>query len=163
MTCMRARGFSQTYVCHVCLCVCSHSVSSSRAQPNARVCVQMQNPNVPGTAIFIDSFHRPARGAATYILTHCHNDHMAGLHANWKSGLLHCTEVSARLLTYRWPRGTISKVLRVHDFEEAFGVDDPAHPGQQVTCTFVDASHCPGAAVVVLEGALLRLLPLRLH
>ena len=110
----------------------------------------MQQPNVPGTAIFVDVFHRPARGGGVYVLTHAHSDHMQGLCHNWRAGLLFCTPTTAQLLTSKFD--DISAVLRIHCLEGPFAIEDPGNPRLQITCTFVDADHCPGAAMLVLEG-----------
>ena len=109
----------------------------------------MQQPNVPGAAIFVDVFHRPARGGGVYVLTHAHSDHMHGLCHNWRAGLLHCTPTTAQLLTSKFD---ISAVLRIHCLEAPFAIEDPGNPRLQITGTFVDADRCPGAAMLVLEG-----------
>ena len=43
-------------------------------------------------------------------------------------------------------------VIKAHALEEPFLIDDPKHPRAQITATFVDAFHCPGSVMVLLEG-----------
>ena len=109
----------------------------------------LQHGHIPGTSIFVDVFPLPLRGGGVYVLTHAHSDHMAGLDRGWRNGLLHCTKDTAQLLTFRFG---ISSILRIHSLEEPFAIEDPGNPTLQITGTFVDANHCPGAAMLVLEG-----------
>ena len=109
----------------------------------------MQHGNIPGTSIFVDVFPQPLRGGGVYVLTHAHSDHMAGLRKGWKIGFIHCTKGTAQLLTFRFG---ISSILRIHCLEVPFAIEDPSNPKRHITGTFVDANHCPGAAMLVLEG-----------
>jgi hypothetical protein len=107
---------------------------------------------VPGTAIFIDDFHG-CRGlpGAIFLLTHCHSDHMSGLNGpSWRRGFLHCSHVSAALLALR--KKCSSSVVRAHDLDVPFQLEDPLHPRWSLTATFVSANHCPGAVMIIIEG-----------
>ena len=95
--------------------------------------------------IFIDHFSKP-HGA--YILSHFHSDHMHGLRAGWRLGFIHCSEVTARLLRARFT----GLAIRPHALEEPFVVEDPTNPRREVFATFVEANHCPGSVIVVVEG-----------
>ena len=100
---------------------------------------------LPRSMIFIDHFSKP-HGA--YILSHFHSDHMHGLRAGWRFGFIHCSEVTARLLRARFT----GLAIRSHALEEPFCVEDPTNPGREVFATFVEANHCPGSVIVVVEG-----------
>ena len=100
---------------------------------------------LPRSMIFIDHFSKP-HGA--YILSHFHSDHMHGLRAGWRLGFIHCSEVTARLLRARFT----GLAIRPHALEEPFVVEDPTNPRREVFATFVEANHCPGSVIVVVEG-----------
>lgn len=101
---------------------------------------------LPGSMIFIDHF-AIARGA--YILSHFHSDHLRGLHVGWRYGFIHCSKVTARFL---WARFGVTLPVRPHVLEEPFSVEDPTHAGRQVFATFIEANHCPGSVIVVVDG-----------
>jgi glyoxylase-like metal-dependent hydrolase (beta-lactamase superfamily II) len=106
---------------------------------------------VRGTGIFVDYFGDSSKShvGAVYFLTHFHADHMVGLSTGWARGPLYCSAATARLLL------EVRKVNRRFVHQRAmdcpFQVDDPVTQ-TQVTVTFVDAGHCPGSVVIVLEG-----------
>mmetsp|Transcript_95311 Transcript_95311/g.168838 ORF Transcript_95311/g.168838 Transcript_95311/m.168838 type:complete len:695 (+) Transcript_95311:75-2159(+) len=105
---------------------------------------------LPGTSLFVDWFHSAAgRGTAEYFLTHFHADHMEGLTQGWALGALHCSRITARLLAE--VRRVNQRFLHVHPLDEPFEVTDPLSKSR-LTVTFVDAGHCPGSIMVVLEG-----------
>lgn len=101
---------------------------------------------MPRTGIYVDCF---VQHGGVYVLTHAHVDHMRGLCVGWRHGFLHCTCITAKYLTLR---GVSPRLLRIHELEKPFTVDDPQNPRHSVTGTFVDASHCAGAVIVVFEG-----------
>ena len=107
---------------------------------------------VPGTAIFIDDFHGSVGiPGGNFLLTHCHSDHMNGLNGpSWRLGLLHCSHVSAALLALR--NKCSRAVVRAHDLDVPFHLEDPMHPRWSLTATFVSANHCPGAVMIIIEG-----------
>lgn len=87
-----------------------------------------------------------------FFLTHFHGDHMQGLHAKWRMGLLHCSEVTAQLL--RWKFGVnspLSRVVRPHRLHDPFDVFDRCSK-LHITVTFIDANHCPGSVMIAFEG-----------
>ena len=122
----------------VCVCVCMFLCVRNILSP--------MEPPVPHTRIFVDCF---VQHGGVYVLTHAHVDHMRGLCVGWRHGFLHCSRITAELLTLT---GVSPRVLRVHDLGEQFAVEDPQNPQHVVMGTFVDAGHCPGAVIVVFEG-----------
>lgn len=105
---------------------------------------------LPGTSLFVDWFHSAAgHGTAEYFLTHFHADHMEGLTQGWALGALHCSAITARLLVE--VRRVNRRTLHVHPLDEPFEVTDPLSKCK-LTVTFVDAGHCPGSVMLVLEG-----------
>lgn len=80
--------------------------------------------------------------ADTYILTHCHADHMTGL-KTWHGSSLYCSQMTAKILAKRG-LGSISKPTN-----QVFDIID--RTSKIVRITFIDANHCPGAVMVVIE------------
>ena len=104
-----------------------------------------------GTAIFVDTF-QPVRGlpGGVFFLTHAHTDHMTGLHRLWRAGKLHCSRMTADFLVAK--RMCVPDIIRAHDLDTRFDVEDPLHPRQGLTGIFVDASHCAGSVMLIVEG-----------
>ena len=104
---------------------------------------------VPGTAFCVDNFATNYQRPAVFFLTHCHADHMGGLDPYWR-GQLHTSVTSALYLRRKF--GTAFRAFTVtHELDVPFDVLDPAS-NRFVTCTFVDAAHCPGAVMIIFEN-----------
>ena len=99
-----------------------------------------------------DDFHGcPELPSGIFLLTHCHSDHMAKLNGpNWWRGFLHCSHASAALLALR--NSCSRAVVRAHDLDAPFQLEDPLHPQWSLTATFVSMNHCPGAVMIIIEG-----------
>ncbi|KAL4402088.1 DNA cross-link repair protein Pso2/Snm1 [Malassezia pachydermatis] len=100
-----------------------------------------------GMPISVDAFRYGAiPGCTAYILTHFHSDHYGGLTSKWVHGPIYCTQITARL---------VEKHLHVdpqwlHPLPWDKSVLLPDTGGVHVTC--IPANHCPGAAMIVVEG-----------
>ena len=104
---------------------------------------------LPDSNIYVDWFS--PRGRGTFILTHCHTDHLRGLSGrHWRSGFIHCSHISAALLVHR--RLCSPGCIRQHALEEPFTIEDPLHPRRELTGYFAEAGHCPGSVMLVVEG-----------
>ena len=104
---------------------------------------------VPGTGIYIDICSSGVPGV--FLLTHCHRDHMAGLRdPSWRHGLLHCSHESAALLAHR--SCCAGSVVRPHDLDVPWVLEDPLHPQRSLSATFLSANHCVGAVMIVIQG-----------
>ena len=106
---------------------------------------------VPSTSLFVDHFQLSdstsrLHPGAVFFLTHCHSDHMTGLSPYWKLGELHTSTGTAPFLHRKFGR----LPLKTHPVDEPFGVWDPKSR-MTLTCTFVDACHCPGSVMIVFE------------
>ncbi|EIE25374.1 DRMBL-domain-containing protein [Coccomyxa subellipsoidea C-169] len=99
---------------------------------------------MPGLPFLVDRFGKGTEKAAckSWFLTHFHSDHYKGLTSKFKAGVIYCTLITAKLVHQRlkvpWER------LRVVQLNAAQLVEG-------VRVTFVDANHCPGAAMIVFE------------
>ena len=98
---------------------------------DAAMALQRGN-TIPSTSIFVDVFHLPLRGGGVYVLTHAHSDHMARLRSGWIICLIHRTQPTAHLLTFRFG---ISAILRIHCLEMPFVIEDPANPSRDIKTT----------------------------
>ena len=77
-----------------------------------------------------------------YFLTHYHSDHYGGLSRVWSHGLIYCTSTTANLIC-NVLNVDVKKVRRVN-VGDAITIK-----GARVT--FMDANHCPGAAILLFQ------------
>jgi len=97
---------------------------------------------LPETEIFIDFFRKPPQEDRHYILSHFHGDHYSGIKPQWNQRV-HCTPITADLLKHII--GLASEFLVPHK------LDVPFKLGETVI-TFIDANHCPGAAMILYQN-----------
>jgi DNA cross-link repair 1B protein len=103
----------------------------------------------PALPILVDDF-RHASGVSSYFLTHLHADHTRGISKNWNNGIIYCSEVTMRLFKHKFKEMSISsRVLRSLELGVPHAVQ--LSHSMPATVTLVDANHCPGAVMVVLE------------
>jgi DNA cross-link repair 1A protein len=77
-----------------------------------------------------------------YFLTHYHGDHYGGLHEKWAEGRIYCSEISARL------------VINIMKVDPSLVTSIPMGGRVRIpggTVIFLDANHCPGAAMLLFE------------
>ena len=126
----------------------SSSTSSEKKTKKKRVSkyAAMEVPKfkiIPNTTILVDGFQYKRKEYTHYILTHGHSDHYVGLTKGFSLGPVYCTRPTANLISSLI--GTSSDVL----------VPVPLHTlvwiQPHVSISFVDANHCPGAAVVLID------------
>ncbi|KAH3661617.1 hypothetical protein OGAPHI_006466 [Ogataea philodendri] len=85
-------------------------------------------------------------GISTYLLTHFHSDHYGGLTKNWDNGkTIIVTPITYNLLVFKFKIDP-SLLLPV-DYNQTITV-----PHTQIKVTCLDANHCPGSGIFVLES-----------
>ena len=100
---------------------------------------------------FVDTFHRvTGLPGGVFFLTHAHTDHMSGLGRSWRVGKLHCSRMTSAFLIAK--QMCVPDMIRAHDLDTEFDVEDPLHARRRLTGVFVDACHCPGSVIIVLKG-----------
>jgi Cft2 family RNA processing exonuclease len=103
----------------------------------------------PSLPILVDDF-RHASGVSTYFLTHLHADHTRGISKNWNKGVIYCSEAAMRLFNHKFRDMFISSgVLQSLELNVPHTV--LLSNSMPATVTLVDANHCPGAVMVILE------------
>lgn len=97
-----------------------------------------------GPPISIDNFEQPAD---IYFLTHFHRDHMMGLTPGWDRAPVLCSPITAALLAEmeNVPR---DKLLVI----EPGQTSRMTVAGRDMTVTALEANHCPGALLFVIES-----------
>ena len=103
----------------------------------------------PSLPILVDDF-KHASGVSSYFLTHLHADHTRGLCKNWNNGFIYCSEVTMRLFNHKFKDLCISSRL-LHSLELGVPHALQLSNSMPATVTFVDANHCPGAVMLVIE------------
>ncbi|KAK9812991.1 hypothetical protein WJX72_006870 [[Myrmecia] bisecta] len=100
---------------------------------------------VPGTNFVVDKFGRKTQDSIkckSWFLTHFHSDHYQGLNSRYKAGLVFCTPITARLVQQRLK--TPADRIRIVPLNTPLMVEG-------VRVTFLEANHCPGAAMILFE------------
>ncbi|OQR82672.1 DNA cross-link repair protein [Achlya hypogyna] len=100
---------------------------------------------IKGTSIIVDGFsYASSTLSTTYVLSHFHSDHYGGLSRNFSAGIIYCTPTTARLV--QLCLGVDKKYLHPLPLHQPLTL--PAHKAQM---TFIDANHCPGAALILFQ------------
>lgn len=96
------------------------------------------------TRLAVDSFmHGQVEGIEKYFLTHFHADHYGGLRKSWQHGPIYCTPITAALCKMKL--GVLDEWLVPVPINSPFCVDG-------VEVVFLDANHCPGAAIILFTS-----------
>ncbi len=103
----------------------------------------------PALPILVDDF-RHENGISSYFLTHLHADHTRGLCKNWNNGIIYCSEITLRLFNHKFKDMCVSSRL-LQALELGVPHDVQLSNSIPATVTLVDANHCPGAVMVVIE------------
>lgn len=120
------------------------TVTKAQAPPPQKEFTNPEWISIPGTSFVVDGFGRKADGiiCKNWFLTHFHADHYGGLTKAFKRGKIHCTEITANLCKLKL--GISEEKLQVVELNQPFLVE-----GVQVT--FLNANHCPGAAMILFR------------
>lgn len=112
----------------------------------------------PGTNIVLDTFCQGTSTSHHYVISHCHFDHLKGIHgiletSNSSPFTIHCTSTTADLLRARVPklRNSTQILIKAHALNETFILEDKAS-SSTFSVTLLDANHCPGAAMVFIAS-----------
>jgi ribonuclease BN (tRNA processing enzyme) len=89
----------------------------------------------------VDGFKFAGSHCTHYFLSHFHSDHYTGLSDTFHHGLIHCSQITARLLP---TLGVYPQYIAAHDFDSPFVLED-------VQLTLTEANHCPGAALILFQ------------
>jgi len=76
------------------------------------------------------------------FLSHFHGDHYSGLSDQWDGGVVHCTKITADLLTQ--VMGVAPHLVKSYPFNEEIEF-------QGFSITFLDANHAPGSALLLVR------------
>ncbi|CAN8266381.1 unnamed protein product [Cochlearia groenlandica] len=95
---------------------------------------------LPGTPFTVDAFrYGCVQGCSAYFLTHFHSDHYIGLTKAWSHGPIYCSSLTSRLL--RLSLSVNPSFIHPLEIDVEYTID-------RVKVTFIEANHCPGAALI---------------
>lgn len=116
--------------------------------------------------ISVDHFSGENLKSSVFFLSHCHRDHMHGLHSDSFCELLiskcakfYCHELSKLLLSSEFQYGKLLEYIDTKEYNETFTVtaicDDDQQgkmlPAFSASVTFLDAQHIPGSVMILFE------------
>ncbi|KAH9890292.1 beta-lactamase-like protein [Xylariomycetidae sp. FL2044] len=118
--------------------------------------------------IRIDHFRSLHGPALAYFLSHVHSDHLTGLET-FKSPFIYCSPATREILLRleKWPvRVNLAKGLLENPHQQTYKalkkilkpipLDTPTtlelSPGHDIQVTLLDANHCVGAVMFLIEG-----------
>ena len=112
---------------------------------------------LPNTPIAVD-FWKPRQcpHVRLYFLTHMHADHTAGLTSSWNYHKIYCSEVTKKLAKVKL--GINPEFLVALPLDQSVTIPLDERGTEFVTVTLLDANHCPGAVMLLLEGYFGRIL-----
>ena len=104
-------------------------------------------------------YWQPSSDVKAHFCTHAHADHVVGLgRRGWRPGTvggkIYATKITRELLVARMP--TLSRYVTALECGETHAIR--LTPSTTITVTVIDAGHCPGSAMFLIEGACGRVL-----
>ncbi|XP_060589613.1 uncharacterized protein LOC132744840 isoform X1 [Ruditapes philippinarum] len=105
---------------------------------------------IPHTPIAVDFWKiRECPHARIFFLTHLHGDHITGLTSSW-SYPIYCSEITGKLLVQRY--GIKEDLIHTMQTESAEIIYLDNEQKEQMTVTAIEANHCPGAVMFLMQG-----------
>lgn len=98
--------------------------------------------SVPGTKFTVDWHCTTFPEYIHSFLSHAHEDHLSGIRSFRPPRILHCTEITAKMLIIKVPQ--IKPCIQICQSNSSFIVED-------VTVHVLDANHTPGSAMFIFE------------
>ncbi|KAL4226272.1 Metabotropic glutamate receptor 4 [Mactra antiquata] len=105
---------------------------------------------IPNTPIAVDFWKiRECPQARIFFLTHLHGDHVTGLTSSWRYPI-YCSEITKQLLIHNFEIDkSLINILEIDVTKKIYL--DRVH-NEQMSVTAIDANHCPGAIMILMEG-----------
>ena len=104
---------------------------------------ELKRLRAPLSAFIVDGFNFRTPSVRHYLLTHAHSDHTCGLSSPFELGVIYCSALTGRFLCARLGK-CLSEVMVTIEVGESIHVDG-------VRITALDAGHCPGSLMFLLE------------
>jgi DNA cross-link repair 1B protein len=104
---------------------------------------------ISNTPIIVDEFQY-VPGVYIYLLSHLHSDHTSGLNPSWCNGTIYCSHVTKALLIHKFHVNSQLVCSLEEDETHQIPLDTTGKVTMQLT--LIDANHCPGACMFLLNG-----------
>lgn len=98
--------------------------------------------SVPGTNFTVDWHCKTFPNYVHSFISHAHEDHMAGIRSFQPPRVLHCTEITAKMLLIKVPK--IQPCIKICEMNSTFTVEG-------VKIHVLNANHTPGSAMFIFE------------
>jgi len=95
---------------------------------------------VPGTFFTVDWHSKTSPEYIHSFLSHAHSDHLMGIGSFRSPRVLHCTDITYRMLKIKYPK--VVSAAQVHEYGSFFEIDG-------VVIHVLNANHTPGSAMFV--------------
>jgi len=100
-------------------------------------------------SLIFDNFSLREHGF-TYFLSHTHADHLHGLCDGWDRGKIYCSHETKFILLQKWP--SLRPYVEAREVGESFIVPLDANGVVSVEARMLDANHCLGSVMFVVDG-----------
>lgn len=99
---------------------------------------------VPGTHFTVDWHSKTDPKYIHSFLSHAHTDHLTGIGCFRSPRVLHCTEITKRMVLLRFPK--LAECIQTHEYGDVFELEG-------VKIHVFEANHTPGSAMFLFELA----------
>ena len=93
---------------------------------------------VPGAHFTVDWHFFVSDEFSHSFLSHAHSDHMAGISSFRPPRVLHCSEITGKLVALKYPK--VALAIQTHQFSVLFEVEG-------FTVVLIPANHTPGSSM----------------
>lgn len=145
--------FPSKVSCHLFLLNLSGSAQSSLTFCSHWFFLQIMSNTFDGVVrefpfVSLDRFNC---GTPVSLLTHCHADHLAGLLNKLMGGIVYCSHVTKKLLEADPRYARVIRFVKSVPFNTRTRLELPSLYFQNVYITLIEAYHCVGAAMFLIE------------
>lgn len=97
-------------------------------------------------SIAVDNFTK--FNGIIYFLSHIHSDHIKGLTDRWDKGIIYCSDITSKLISFTFPNISKQAIRSLSmDFPHAIDLGN----SKFIVVTLLEANHCPGSCMFMFD------------